>query len=155
MAHALRNYVGVSNCIREIHTMNPTAFPMFSISSTRIRNRLHTPMPPEVEPDPAPPPDDDPDPDPGSPPIPGREPDRAPPSQEPPAGDPPERAPPMHAGAVTRGSRGRHAPRLARQSWESSSATARSTSFLVHGRLFQSSSVTRLELARSSAKICV
>ena len=56
---------------------------------------------------------------------------------------------------ATRGSRGRHAPRLARQSWESSSATARSTSFLVHGRLFQSSSVTRLELARSSAKICV
>ncbi|CAG9251571.1 conserved hypothetical protein [Paraburkholderia caribensis] len=89
--------VVVSNCMREILTMNQTVFPVFSISPTRIGTRLHTPMPPEVEPDPAPPPDDDPAPDPSSPPIPGREPDRAPPSQEPPAGDPPERAPPMHA----------------------------------------------------------
>jgi hypothetical protein len=112
----IAEFIGVSNCMREILTMNPTAFPMFSISPLRIGKRLHTPMPPEVEPDPAPPPDDDPAPDPHSPPIPGREPDRAPPSQEPPAGDPPERAPPMRACAATRGSHGRHALRFARQS---------------------------------------
>jgi hypothetical protein len=94
MAHALRDSIDVSNCTREIHTMNQTAFPVLPFPPFRIGPRLHTPTPPEVDPDPAPSPDD-PDPGPDSPPVPEREPDSLP-DQEPPAGDPPDRAPPMH-----------------------------------------------------------
>ena len=63
------DFIDVSNCTHETHTMNLTALPF------PVRRRLPTPMPPEVDPDPAPPPDDDPDPGPDSPPIPEREPD--------------------------------------------------------------------------------
>ncbi|MEP9323036.1 hypothetical protein PPMP20_07830 [Paraburkholderia phymatum] len=88
--------IDVSNRIRETYTMNQTAYPVLPISPFPVGPRLHTPTPPEVDPDPAPP-DDDPNPGPDSPPIPEREPDRAPPGQEPPAGDPPGHAPPMRA----------------------------------------------------------
>jgi hypothetical protein len=90
---SIANFIGVSNCTHETHTMNQTASP---IPLNPYRQRLHTPTPPEVDPDPSP---DIPDPDPGpdAPPIPEREPDRTPPAEEPPAGDPPDRAPPMRA----------------------------------------------------------
>jgi hypothetical protein len=90
--------INVTNCIREIHTMNQTAFPVLPFPPFSIGQRLHTPTPPEVDPDSVPP-DDDPDPGPNSPPIPEREPDQLP-DQAPPAGDPPDRAPPMRASRV-------------------------------------------------------
>ncbi|SEI90789.1 hypothetical protein SAMN05192539_100514 [Paraburkholderia diazotrophica] len=132
--------------------LHQTAFPFFVYP---VNQRLHTPTPPEVDPDPAP--DDDPDPGPDSPPIPEREPDPVPPAEEPPAGDPPKREPPMHAGRPKpRRARAMQAAcAAARQSCGSNSDTSRSTTFSVDGRRLQSSSVTRLDFARSSAKICV
>jgi hypothetical protein len=89
----IADFIGVSNCNHEMHTMNQSAFPF---PANSYRQRLHTPTPPGVEPDPSP---DIPDPVPGpdAPPVPEREPDETPPGEVPPAGDPPDRTPPMRA----------------------------------------------------------